>query len=234
LYILRGEIKVWDYVFALFSIIIIDLVVSGDNAMVIALASRRLPDDQRKKAILWGTLGAVAIRVALTVVAVYLLRIPFLQAIGGLFLLWVAFKLLVDNAEGEEAHIKEGRTFGQAIRTIIMADLVLSLDNIFAVAAAGQGHIDLVLIGLAISIPIIVWGSTMILKLINRFPILIYIGAGVLGWTAGHMLIADKMIAPLIGIDALNWIIPTITTLGVVLIGKYFADRRQKQEPAAQ
>jgi YjbE family integral membrane protein len=225
---------VWEYLFALFSIIIIDLVVSGDNAMVIALASRRLPDDQRKKAILWGTLGAVGIRVALTVVAVYLLMIPFLQAIGGLFLLWVAFKLLVDNAEGEEANIKEGKTFGQAIRTIIMADLILSLDNIFAVAAAGQGHITLVLIGLAISIPIIVWGSTIILKLINRFPILIYIGAGVLGWTAGHMLVADKLIAPLIGIDALNWIVPTITTIGVVLIGKYFADRSQKQEPAAQ
>jgi YjbE family integral membrane protein len=218
-----------EYIWALFSIIIIDLVVSGDNAMVIALASRRLPDDQRKKAIFWGTFGAVALRVTLTVVAVYLLKVPLLQALGGVFLLWVAIKLLIDNSDAE-ASIREGATFGQAIRTIILADLILSLDNIFAVAAAGKDHVSLVLIGLAISIPIIIWGSTMILKLINRFPILIYVGAGILGWTAGKMLIEDKLLAPFFDFAILHYLIPTLTTLMVVVIGKWWSNRQNPVE----
>lgn len=223
----------WDYLLALLSIIIIDLVVSGDNAMVIALASRRLPPEQKRKAILWGTVGAVGLRVALTVVAVYLLKVPLLQAIGGLFLIWVAVKLLVDNAE-EEANIKEGASFSEAIRTIILADLVLSMDNIFAVAAAGKEHVSLVLIGLAISIPIIVWGSQVILKLINRFPILVYIGAGVLGWTAGSMLIEDRLIVELVHNEVLNWLVPALTTIGVIAVGKWLADRRGKQDVQTQ
>lgn len=221
----------FEYIWALISIIIIDLVVSGDNAMVIALASRRLPDEQRKRAIFWGTFGAVGLRVSLTVVAVYLLQVPLLQAIGGVFLLWVAIKLLIDNAD-DEANIKEAPTFGAAIRTIIMADLVLSLDNIFAVAAAGKEHISLVLIGLAISIPIIVWGSTIILKLINRFPILIYIGAGVLGWTAGNMLIDDKLLAPIFSAEFLHYLIPALTTLLVVGFGKWWTTRNKPQVEA--
>ncbi|MGZ6525397.1 MAG: TerC family protein [Tumebacillaceae bacterium] len=215
-----------EFLIGLVSIIIIDLVVSGDNAMVIALASRKLPAEQRKKAILWGTLGAVGIRIVLTVVAVYLLKIPFLQAAGGLFLLWVAVKLLVDDND-ESAHIKQSTTFGQAIATIIFADLVLSIDNIFAVAAAGKGHLVLVLIGLAISIPIIVWGSGIILKLMNRFPFLIYIGAGVLGWTAGTMLIEDKMVSKYMTSDLLDWGIPVLTTAAVLLLGKWFQGRHK-------
>ena len=218
-----------DYLIGLVSIIIIDLVVSGDNAMVIALASRRLPEGQRRKAILWGTFGAVAIRVILTVVAVYLLKIPFLQAVGGLFLLYVAVKLLIDNSD-DEANIKEAVTFGQAIRTIIVADVVLSMDNIFAVAAAGQGHLVLVLIGLAISIPIIVWGSGLILKLITRFPILINIGSGVLGWTAGKMLVQDKLVSQYFAFAMLHWLVPVITTVGVVGIGWWYT-QRQRQKP---
>lgn len=217
-----------DFFIGLVSIIIIDLVVSGDNAMVIALASRNLPDEQRKKAILWGTFGAVGIRIILTVLAVYLLQVPFLKAIGGVFLIWVAVKLLVDNAGDEEAQIKSPASFGKAIRTIILADLVLSLDNIFAVAAAGEGHIGLVLIGLAISIPIIVWGSTLILKLINRFPVLIYVGAAVLGWTAGKMLVSDKVIDDFLASAVFDWIVPLIVTVAVVVLGKWLSGR-QKQ-----
>jgi YjbE family integral membrane protein len=215
-----------DFIIGLVSIIIIDLVVSGDNAMVIALASRKLPEEQRKKAILFGTLGAVCIRIVLTVVAVYLLKIPFLQAAGGLFLLWVAVKLIVDDNDNS-AHVKQSTTFTQAIFTIIFADLVLSIDNIFAVAAAGKGHIVLVLIGLAISIPIIVWGSTMILKLMNRFPFLIYIGAAVLGWTAGTMLIEDKMVSKYLTLDMLDWLIPVATTVAVLLLGRWFQNRHK-------
>ncbi|KEO80993.1 TerC family protein [Tumebacillus flagellatus] len=223
-----------DFLIGLFSIIIIDLVVSGDNAMVIALASRNLPDDQRKRAILWGTVGAVVVRILLTVLAVYLLEIPLLHALGGLFLIWVAVKLLVDNVGGhdEEAHIKSHASFGKAIRTIIMADLVLSLDNILAVAAAGRGHIVLVLVGLAISIPIIVWGSSLILKLMNRFPILIYVGAAVLGWTAGTMVISDEMVNDFFHNNAvLDWVVPLVVTVIVVVLGKWLGGR-QKQVKA--
>ncbi|WP_157729633.1 TerC family protein [Tumebacillus algifaecis] len=222
----------FEYFWALISIIIIDLVVSGDNAMVIALASRRLPDVQRKRAIFYGTLGAVGLRVALTVVAVYLLRVPLLQAVGGVFLLWVAIKLLIDNSE-QEAMVKEGATFGAAIRTIIVADLVLSLDNIFAVAAAGKEHLSLVLIGLAISIPIIVWGSTVILKLVNRFPLLIYIGAGVLGWTGGNMLTDDQLLAPIFDQRVLQVLIPALTALLVISIGKWWTSRHKQVEAEA-
>lgn len=218
------------FLIALLQIIIIDLVVSGDNAMVIALASRRLPEEQRRKAILWGTFGAVALRIIMTVIAVYLLKVPFLQAIGGVFLLWVAVKLLVDNAGDEELNIKEGKTFGQAIRTIIMADLVLSMDNIFAVAGAADGHIWLVLIGLAISIPVIIWGSGVILKMINRFPVLIYVGAGVLGWTAGSMMVHDKLIAPYVDNVVLEYAVPVALTAGVIGVGKWLTTRKIKLE----
>jgi len=218
------------FLVALLQIIIIDLVVSGDNAMVIALASRRLPDEQRKKAILWGTFGAVALRIIMTVVAVYLLKVPFLQAVGGLFLLWVAVKLLVDNAGDEELNIKEGKTFGQAIRTIIMADLILSMDNIFAVAGAADGHIWLVLIGLAISIPVIIWGSSVILQLINRFPVLVYVGAGVLGWTSGSMIAHDKLIAPYMDSAVLDYTVRIVLTIGVIGVGKWLTTRKSKQE----
>ena len=219
----------WDFLFGLVSIIIIDLVVSGDNAMVIALASRRLPEDQRKKAIFWGTFGAVGLRIVLTIAAVYLLKIPFLQAMGGLFLIYVAVKLLIDNAE-EEANIREGATFGQAIRTIIIADLILSMDNIFAVAAAGQGHLLLVIVGLAVSIPIIIWGSGIILKLMTRFPILIYAGAGVLGWTAGSMLVGDKLLDRVLTAEFLDWFVPLLTTVIVVGYGKWHASRQKSQK----
>lgn len=225
---------VTEFLIGLVSIIIIDLVVSGDNAMVIALASRRLPDEQRRKAILWGTFGAVALRVFMTVIAVYLLKVPFLQAIGGLFLIWVAVKLLVDNAGDEELNIKEGNTFGQAIRTIIMADLILSMDNIFAVAGAADGHIWLVLIGLAISIPVIIWGSGIILNLINRYPALIYIGAGVLGWTAGSMMVHDKMIAPYVDNAVLEYGVPALLTAGVIGGGKWLLSRKSKQNQQTQ
>jgi YjbE family integral membrane protein len=215
-----------EWMFGLFSVILIDLVVSGDNAMVIALASRRLPEVQRKKAVLWGTVGAVALRVTLTVLAVYLLRVPFLQLLGGVFLLWVAIKLLVDNSD-EAANVKEGTTFWEAIRTIIVADLVLSLDNVLAVAGAGKEHVELVLIGLAISIPIIVWGSGLILKMINKFPILVYVGAGVLGWTAGSMLISDKSVRGWVDHAAMEFF-PIVTTLLVVGIGKWYSDRQKR------
>ncbi|HEU4962768.1 MAG TPA: TerC family protein [Bacilli bacterium] len=221
----------WEFLWGLLSIIVINIVVSGDNAMVIALASKRLQEDERKKAIFWGMFGAVAIRVVLTFVAVYLMKVPLLQAVGALFLLWVAFKLLVDNTD-EELHVKESTNYGQAIRTIVIADLILSIDNIFAVAGAGRESNLLIFLGLAISIPIIIWSSTLILKLLTRFPFLIYVGAGVLGWTAGSMMMHDHLIDPLIRSKAPDFIVPIVTTLLVCGLGKWYSDRRTKQHLA--
>jgi YjbE family integral membrane protein len=214
-----------EFWMGLLSIVLIDLVVGGDNALVIALASRNLPEAARKRAVLWGTAGAVGIRMVLTVAALYLLQIPFLQAVGGLFLLVVAVKLLKDNGH-EIKPLEEGLSFGKAVRTIIMADLVLSLDNVLAVAGAGHGNFLLVLLGLAISVPIVVWGSGLVLKLINRFPWMVNIGAGVLGWTAGSMLVEDRMLAPYLSWDVWHWIIPALATALVLLLGRRPAEKR--------
>lgn len=233
----------WNILISLVSIIIVNLVLSGDNALVIALTSRKLPEAQRRQAMVWGTVVAIIVRIALTVVAVYLLQIPFLKAVGGLFLLYVAVKLLVDESgHGEDtSHVKQGTTLGQALWTIAIADLVLSIDNIFAVAAAGNGHLVLVLIGLVTSIPIIVWGASLIMKLVTRFPLLIYIGAAILGWTAGQMITEDKMTPDFISDGFLQWLIPLLTTLLVLGIGKCLQTRtrhrrqvgRTSQNPSA-
>lgn len=183
-----------ELIFSLLSIILIDIVLGGDNAVVIAMASKSLPPEQRKKAILLGTAGAIAVRVLLTAFAVYLLGIPFLQFVGGLLLVWIAIKLLVDNKQ-EEMACRQGKGLWDAVKIIIMADLVMGVDNILAIAGAARGHVGLVLFGLAFSIPLIVWGSTLLVRLMDRFPAVIYVGAGVIAWAAGHMIAADPIVA---------------------------------------
>ncbi|RYD03948.1 hypothetical protein N752_17855 [Desulforamulus aquiferis] len=172
---------------ALLTIIVIDIVLGGDNAIIIAMASKNLPVEQRKKAIIWGTFGAVAIRAALTVVALQLLKIPLLQFVGGLLLVWIALKLLKQDHQCD-VNVKAGCTLREAIQTIIIADVVMGVDNVLAIAGAAHGSVTLVIMGLAISVPIIVWGSTLVLKLMDRYPIVTQIGAGVLAWTAGSMI----------------------------------------------
>ncbi|WP_333489742.1 TerC family protein [Alkalihalobacillus sp. CinArs1] len=167
-------------------IIGIDIVLGGDNAVVIALACRNLPESNRGKAILIGTALAVGLRIALTIVAVYLLTLPYLLIIGSLFLLLISLKLLKDDESTETIDSKF--SFWGAIRTIVIADLIMGLDNVLAIAGAAHGKLYLVVFGLLISIPIIVWGSRMILHALNRFPFLIYVGAGILALTAGKML----------------------------------------------
>ncbi|MFC4076642.1 TerC family protein [Salinithrix halophila] len=174
------------------NIVILDLVLSGDNAVVIGMAARRLPPVQRKKAIFYGTLAAVLLRVALTLVAVWLLEIPLLKAIGGLLLLWIAVKLLAEE-EGE-AHVELGNGLKSAIKTILIADVVMSLDNVLAVAGASHGNFWLVLFGLALSIPILMWGSKLVASIMNRMPWLVYIGAAILAYTAGQLLVEDPII----------------------------------------
>ncbi|MCQ4163985.1 TerC family protein [Tahibacter harae] len=190
-----------DFFTALLAIVLIDLVLAGDNAIVIALAARSLPKDLQKKAIFWGTAGAIVVRILMTLVVVWLLHFPGLMLAGGLLLIPIALKLLSedkhDEAEGHE--FKRTKGFWGAMRTIIIADALMGLDNVLGVAGAAHGNFLLVVIGLLISVPIVVWGSTLILKLVERYPIVIYIGAGALLWTAGKMILHEKFIANWIG-----------------------------------
>jgi YjbE family integral membrane protein len=174
---------------SLMLIIWINIILSGDNAVVIALASRSLPPDQQKKAVRWGAGGAVVLRILLTAVAFKMLHWPYLKIIGGLLLLWIAIGLLVPN-EGEE-HVDSPGSLMKAVKAVLIADLVMSLDNVLAVAGVAKDSVLLLVIGLAVSIPLVVFGATVLMKLMKRFPVIITAGAGVLGWVAGEMLVTD-------------------------------------------
>jgi YjbE family integral membrane protein len=188
-----------EFFSALIAIIIIDLVLAGDNAIVIALAARNLPPHLRKKAVIWGTFGAIAVRTAMTLVVVWLLRIPGLMLLGGALLVWIAYKLLAENDEGDGHQVATATTFWGAMKTIIVADAVMGLDNVLAVAGAAHGSFLLVVLGLLISIPIVIWGSQLILKWVERFPIIVYIGGGVLAWTAAKMMVSEPLAKPYLG-----------------------------------
>jgi YjbE family integral membrane protein len=205
-----------EFFSALLAIVVIDLVLAGDNAIVIGLAARTLPKQQQRKVIFWGTFGAVAIRSVLTLVAVYLLMIPGLLGIGGILLIWIAYKLLADD-KGHD--VKQAATFGEALRTVLIADTVMGMDNVLAVAGAAHGDFLLVVIGLLISVPIVVWGSTLILRLVERFPVIIYVGAGVLAFTAAKMITAEKLLTFFVGNEALKWIFTVIVVAGVLVVG---------------
>ncbi|WP_281891090.1 TerC family protein [Paenibacillus sp. YYML68] len=196
---------------------LINLVLSGDNAVVIAMASKNLPLAQRKQAIWWGAFGAVALRVVLTLIAVYILDIPYIQALGSLLLLWIAVKLLIEE-EGH-ANIREASTLGKAVSTIIVADFIMSLDNVLAIAAKAKGETGIIILGIGLSIPIIIWGSNMVVKLLKRFPVLIYIGAAILGFTAGEMFIADQEVTRLLIGDSKHYMVPLCTTMFVLACG---------------
>jgi len=174
-------------------IMMINIVLSGDNAVVIALASRSLPPRQQKQAILFGSFGAIALRVILTFFAVLLLGLPFLKLIGSVLLGWIGIAMLIP--EDDEAEVAGAAHLWSAIKTIIVADFVMSLDNVLGVAAAAKGNVVLLVLGLGISIPLIIYGSTLILKLMTRFPIIITVGGGVLGWVAGEMAVSDPVLA---------------------------------------
>lgn len=178
---------------ALAAIILIDLVLAGDNAIVIALAARNLPAHLQRKAILWGTVGAIVVRSAMTLGVVWLLKIPGLMLVGGLGLLWIAYKLLTDT--DHDGHDEAGATtFWGAMKTIVIADALMGIDNVLGVAGASKGAFDLVVLGLLISIPIVIFGSTLVLKLVERFPAIIQLGAAVLAYTAAHMVINEPLL----------------------------------------
>ncbi|HTV84121.1 MAG TPA: TerC family protein [Dyella sp.] len=176
----------------LLTIVLLDLVLAGDNAIVIALAARNLPRSLQTRAVFWGTFGAVAVRIGLTVLVVYLLNLPGLMLAGGLLLLPIAWNLLQPD-HGDTHDVAAAAGFWAALRTIVLADALMGLDNVLAIAGAAKGHMGLVVIGLLISIPLVVWGSTLILKLIERFPIIVYAGAAAIAWTAGRMISHEKL-----------------------------------------
>jgi YjbE family integral membrane protein len=185
-----------EFWLAVGQIIMIDILLGGDNAVVIALACRKLPPAQRTKGIMWGTAGAIVLRVVLIFFALTLLAVPYLKIVGGLLLVWIGVKLLVPEAEDEHSNIQASDKLWAAVKTVIVADFVMSLDNVIAIAGAAQGaggdhQMPLVIFGLLVSIPIIVWGSQLVIKLMDRFPMVITVGAMLLGWIAGTMIIGD-------------------------------------------
>jgi YjbE family integral membrane protein len=184
-----------EFLSALAAIVLIDLVLAGDNAIVLALAARNLPRAQQRKAVIWGTVGAIAVRSSLTVAVLWLLQIPGLMLGGGVLLAWIGYRLLVDNDGGGEHEPAPAAGFWSAMRTIVIADTVMGLDNVLAVAGAAGGSILLVVLGLLISIPIVVWGSTLILRWIERFPAILYAGGAVLAWTAAKMIAGEPFMA---------------------------------------
>ena len=214
---------------ALLAIVLIDLVLAGDNAIVIALAARSLPPALQKKAILWGTVGAIAVRSVMTVGVVWLLQIPGLMLVGGLGLLWIAFKLLVDSDSGEHDG-PVATTFMGAMKTIVVADALMGVDNVLGVAGAAHGAMDLVIIGLLISVPIVVFGSSVVLKLVERSPIIIQLGAAVLAFTAAKMILGEPLLSAFFEANAsLSWLV-TVLAVGGVCGGGWWMTRI-KQDP---
>lgn len=208
-------IEMYDLLSNLLAIIIIDLVLAGDNAIVIALATKNLPKEAQKKAILWGTLGAIIIRSLMTFVALWLLKIPGLMAAGGIALLWIAYKLLTESGQDEDHH-NGASTFWAAMRTIIIADAVMGVDNVLAVAGAAEGSFILVILGLLISIPIVIFGSQLVLKLLTKYSWLIYLGAAVLVITGTEMISEEPLLSP--WFDIHHWRVSALHIAAVTLV----------------
>jgi YjbE family integral membrane protein len=222
-----------EFWIGLLKIIWINIILSGDNAVVIALAARSLPPAQQKKAVLFGSGAAVVLRIVLTVVAAQLLALPYLQLVGGALLLWIGIQLLGDHHEGE-GEVKEYGSLMTAVRTILIADLVMSLDNVIAVAAAAKGSTTLLILGLAISIPLVIFGSTLMIRLMERFPIVVTFGAALIGWVGGETVVSDKVLAPLV--ENAHWLHQAGPALGaalVLLLGRWLQKRRDKDDVPA-
>jgi YjbE family integral membrane protein len=222
-----------DFWIGLLKIIWINIILSGDNAVVIALAARSLPPEQQRKAILIGSGVAVVLRIALTVVAAKLLAMPYLQIIGGLLLFWIGVQLLSEE-DGDDDGEPKASNLMNAVRTILIADLVMSLDNVIGVAAAAKGDELLLIIGLAISIPLVVFGSSMMIKMMERFPIIVVFGAGLIGWVGGETIVSDVALKEFMTANA--WLHYAAAAAGAALVvglGKFLQSRHGAEEEAA-
>ncbi len=211
------------------SIIVIDLVLAGDNAIVIALAARRLPKHHQFRVIAWGVIGAIAIRAGLTAAVIWLLKLPGLMLIGGLVLIPIAWRLLKQGDDDPDPRIKRRITgFWSAMGTIVLADALMGLDNVLGIAGASGGHMGLVVLGLLISVPLVVWSSTLLLKLIERYPVIIFIGAAVIAWTSARMITRDRLLnAWFDAHDPLRYVVDAVLIIGVTGVG-WWLRRRQR------
>jgi YjbE family integral membrane protein len=222
-------------VVALTQIMLINVVLSGDNAVVIALACRRLSPAHQKQAFVWGSVGVVALMVGLTACVVFLLSLPYLEIVGSLLLLWIGIKLLVAEDEGGDADnkVEQKATLLAAIRTIIIADIIMSLDNVLAMAGAAKGHMWMLIAGLVITVPVILFGSALLMKLMNRFPFFVMIGAALIGWVAGEMIISDPAIKEWIDTNArfLHVAAPIFFAAFVIGTGKFMEHVSSKKTP---
>ena len=218
-------------VIALVQIMLINVVLSGDNAVVIALACRRLSPAHQRQAFIWGSVGVVVLMVGLTACVVYLLSLPYLEIVGSVLLLWIGVKLLVAEEEEGEGSVAQKATLIAAIRTIIIADMIMSLDNVLAMAAAAKGHLWMLIAGLVVTVPVILFGSALLMKLMERFPIFIMIGAALIGWVAGEMIISDPAIKAWIDANmaSLHTISPIVCAVGVIALGKALEHRASKK-----
>jgi YjbE family integral membrane protein len=232
------ELATQAFWIGLLKIIGVNIILSGDNAVVIALAARSLPQRQQKQAVFWGAGAAIAMRILLTLFAVALLTLPWLKLVGSLLLFWIGIKLLVP--EEDDAEVEASDQLWTAIKTILVADLVMSLDNVIAVAAAAGGSLSLLVLGLAISIPLVIFGATLLIKVMERFPVIIAIGAGLIGWVAGEMLVSDPALAgglgalgvrfedarPMLGAVRLEYVAGAVGIAIVVVTGKLLARKQ--------
>ena len=220
-----------DFWIGLIKIVWINIILSGDNAVVIALAARSLPPHQQRKAVFWGSGAAVVLRIVLTVVAAKLLELSFLQIVGGCLLLWIGLQLLSDDGD-EEGESKSHGNLMAAVRTILIADLVMSLDNVIAVAAAAHGNIVLLVLGLAISIPLVIFGSTLMIKLMERFPVIVVLGAALIGWVGGETIVSDASLHDFaLAHPALHYVAAALGATLVVGIGKFWPRARRAASP---
>jgi len=227
-----GEISIsWDFFTALMSIVLIDLILAGDNAVVIAAAVRSLPRKQRQKGILLGAGAAVVLRVFLTYFATQLLQMSYVKLIGGLFILWIAVKLFVDSSPEEEAR-QNAHSILQALWVIVVADLTMSVDNVLAVAGASKGNLFLLLFGLGLSIPFVVFTSSLLSMLMDKYPLIIYAGAGILGKVGGEMIFTDPIVVERIQIpEVLLYGLEALFAVGVIVVGKLWVRWRSEKKP---
>ncbi len=213
---------------ALFQICVINILLSGDNAVVIALACRNLPLKQQKQAFAIGAVGVIILMTALTAFAAYLMSLPYLEVIGSVLLLWIGVKLLLGDDEADDDG-KASSSFWDAVKTIIIADIVMSLDNVLGMAGAAKGHLGMLFLGMVITIPLILFGSALIMKLMERFPIFITFGAGLLGWVAGEMAVADPALKGAIEAHAhyMDFVAPIVGAAAVIIAGRILAHKRE-------
>jgi len=215
----------WAFVSALFSIVIIDLILAGDNAVVIAMAVRSLPQKQRLKGIVYGSLAAVALRVIFTFFVAHLLVFNYIKLVGGLVIIWIAIKLFVEDEEAAATH-KEAASLWHAVRLIVIADITMALDNMLAVGAASHGNLYLLIFGLGLSIPFVVFASSLLSMLMEKYPVIIYIGAALLGKIGGEMIITDPVVSRfIIPTKLITYTVEIAFAAGVILIGKYWLKR---------